>query len=245
LIFITKTFIKIILIISIILLTNNQITTAEPIFYLNEEQQYNSILCIDERNYITTNFLYENFTISYQQLIPYDIYIFKSNETQFILHGSNLIDRNNNLLDENVPVIIEKNNKIYIPIYLLLYFNHEIHFDIINNTILINSPNTKLELEKSQWKNLGLFECTAYSPDPSENGGWSTTFSGTPIIPYYSIAVDPNIIPLGTKLYVEGWGYGIAEDTGGAIKGNRLDLCMYSWETNNWGRKNCQIYEIP
>ena len=38
------------------------------------------------------------------------------------------------------------------------------------------------------------------------------------------IAVDPNVIPLGSKVFVEGYGYAIAADTGGAIKGNKIDV---------------------
>ena len=83
-------------------------------------------------------------------------------------------------------------------------------------------------------------EATAYALDgitatgtvPKRvEGGWST------------IAVDPRVIPYGTKVYVENYGYAIAEDTGGAIKGNRVDLYMNSVSAaRSWGRRNVTIY---
>ena len=56
------------------------------------------------------------------------------------------------------------------------------------------------------------------------------------------IAVDPSVIPLGTKVHVEGYGYAVAGDTGGAIKGNKIDVFFSS--TNDafkWGRKDVKI----
>ena len=60
---------------------------------------------------------------------------------------------------------------------------------------------------------------------------------------YSTIAVDPRVIPLGTKLWVDGYGYAIAEDVGGAIKGNRIDLYFNSSsQTWDWGARNVDIY---
>ncbi|MDK2600563.1 3D domain-containing protein [Bacillus stercoris] len=55
------------------------------------------------------------------------------------------------------------------------------------------------------------------------------------------VAVDPNVIPLGTKVYVPGYGYAVAADTGGAINGNKMDLHFATEEqANNWGEELCQ-----
>lgn len=56
------------------------------------------------------------------------------------------------------------------------------------------------------------------------------------------IAVDPSVIPLGTKVYVEGYGYATAEDIGGAIKGNRIDLHVPTKkEAYSWGRRTVDV----
>jgi 3D (Asp-Asp-Asp) domain-containing protein len=56
-------------------------------------------------------------------------------------------------------------------------------------------------------------------------------------------AVDPRIIPLGSKLYIEGYGYAVAGDTGGAIKGGRIDLCFNTYsEAIRYGRHTVTVY---
>ncbi|MGS0745676.1 3D domain-containing protein [Syntrophomonas erecta subsp. sporosyntropha] len=57
------------------------------------------------------------------------------------------------------------------------------------------------------------------------------------------VAVDPAVIALGTRLYIEGYGFAVASDTGGSIKGDRLDLFME--ERNqclSWGRRKTKVY---
>ena len=90
---------------------------------------------------------------------------------------------------------------------------------------------------------------TAYSTHPSENGGYTVSAMGN-TLGHGIVAVDPSVIPLGSKVYVEAadgsWVYGVAsaEDTGGAIKGNRIDLCYEGSvsEVNNFGIRSCVVY---
>ena len=88
-------------------------------------------------------------------------------------------------------------------------------------------------------------EATAYT---CEGSSWNTTATGT-TARYGEIAVDPSVIPLGSRLYVtcdDGYCvYGVctAEDTGGAIKGNRIDLYFDTYnECINFGRRQCMVY---
>jgi uncharacterized protein YabE (DUF348 family) len=109
--------------------------------------------------------------------------------------------------------------------------------------------------EKVIYKNSIRMRATAYTSDYESTGkepgssGFGITASGTVARRnsdnYSSVAVDPRVIPLGTKLYVEGYGYAVAEDTGGAIKGNRIDLFFNSGsEVDNWGVKWINVYVI-
>lgn len=62
---------------------------------------------------------------------------------------------------------------------------------------------------------------------------------------YGTCAVDPKVIPYGTKLYVEGYGTAVANDCGGAVKGHIIDLYMRSTkECFSWGRRNKKVYVL-
>lgn len=83
-------------------------------------------------------------------------------------------------------------------------------------------------------------EATAYLPSDGEGHG--ITYSGIPAR-YGVVAVDPRVIPLGTRVYVPGYGVALAADTGGAIKGNRIDLCMeVARDAWNFGRRMVEVY---
>jgi 3D (Asp-Asp-Asp) domain-containing protein len=87
-----------------------------------------------------------------------------------------------------------------------------------------------------------MIEMTATGYGPSGNGRYGM-HTATGIRPRYGIvAVDPRIIPLGTKLFVEGYGYAIAADTGSAIKGMRIDLFYESdGRASQVGRKKVRV----
>lgn len=89
------------------------------------------------------------------------------------------------------------------------------------------------------------FQATAYYCEPY---AWNTTFTGTEAR-VGAIAVDPNFIPLGTKMYIVSadgayvYGYCTAEDTGGAIKGKIVDLYFNTYdECIQFGRRDVKIY---
>ncbi|MEK7018050.1 cell wall-binding protein EntC [Bacillus sp. FSL R9-9410] len=107
------------------------------------------------------------------------------------------------------------------------------------------------ETEKNTQSSSREFQvvATAYTADPLENGykagdqvksAMGHNLTANPNMKL--IAVDPSVIPLGSKVWVEGYGVAIAGDTGGAIKGNKIDVLMPDKGTSsNWGRQTVTV----
>lgn len=86
-------------------------------------------------------------------------------------------------------------------------------------------------------------EASAYLPSDGDGNG--ITASGLPAT-HGVVAVDPDVIPLGTKVYIPGYGVAIAADTGGMIEGYMIDLCMEDyWSAIQFGRRDIDVYILP
>jgi len=71
--------------------------------------------------------------------------------------------------------------------------------------------------------------------------GYNTASGTAP--EYGTVAVDPGVIPMGSRLYVEGYGHATALDTGSAINGNRIDVFLESHsEASRWGVRSVRVY---
>lgn len=83
-------------------------------------------------------------------------------------------------------------------------------------------------------------EATAYSSEETDSRTATGRATGFGVV-----AVDPKVIPLGTKLYIEGYGFAVAGDTGGAIKGMKIDLGMRNLaECRKFGRRKVRVHVL-
>ena len=121
----------------------------------------------------------------------------------------------------------------------------EITKDPVKEVVEVGTKKGTVAPNGKDAKRVIVMQATAYDPTAG-----SKTAMGTRAR-VGAVAVDPKVIPLGSKLYIESmdgfasYGYATAEDTGGAIKGNRIDLYYNSnAEANRFGRRNVKVYVL-
>lgn len=87
-------------------------------------------------------------------------------------------------------------------------------------------------------------EATAYYPGPESTGKFADGYTAIGLRAGHGIiAVDPKVIPLRTRVYIPNYGFAIAGDVGGAIKGNIIDLCFETYrEAIQFGRRKVDLY---
>ena len=93
---------------------------------------------------------------------------------------------------------------------------------------------------KVSYRMMKNMEATAYTLEGGDGDG--VTSIG--LVPKHGIiAVDPDVIPYGTRVYIPGYGFAVAGDTGGSIVGNRIDLFMENhYDAISFGRRNVEMY---
>ncbi|MGI6467652.1 MAG: DUF348 domain-containing protein [Syntrophomonadaceae bacterium] len=101
----------------------------------------------------------------------------------------------------------------------------------VGNITTVSRGNLRLDFKQAMYARASAYTYT----------GRNTATGTKPAVG--TIAVDPAVIPLGSRLYVEGYGYGTACDTGGAVRGNRIDLFMEDHaQCMKWGVRTVKLY---
>ena len=127
-------------------------------------------------------------------------------------------------------------------------FQHEYELNEILRAELSTINTTISDLKQEEYKliYIGDYTITHYCVEATQHicgTGTGLTAIGTQVTAGKTIAVDPKVIPYGTKVYIEGYGWRIAEDCGGAIKGNHIDVAVEShYDAINMGTKTSGVW---
>lgn len=133
---------------------------------------------------------------------------------------------------------------------LVTYYNgQEAKREIVKMETLVQPVNKVIAMgditsvsrggQRLDFKEALFMEATAYTYTGSHTATGNNPAVGM-------VAVDPTVIPLGSKMYIEGYGYAWAADTGGLVKGNVIDVFLEEHsQCVNWGRKTVKVYILP
>jgi len=117
--------------------------------------------------------------------------------------------------------------------------------DPVDELVLMGNEGYQTSRHKFERGRVLEMNASAYDPSPTTIPGTCGRTAMGLRAGYGVVAVDPRVIPLGSLVYVEGYGFAIAADTGGAIKGNRIDLCYDMRSTAlQFGRKRVKVHVL-
>ena len=179
---------------------------------------------------------------------------------------SEITTENNNMDKGTSRVVREGKDGIRERIYKVIYEDgKEVLRELVDDVIALAPVNKIIEYgtvlnfktsrgETVRYKKVLNMEATAYTASYNDTGknpgdaGFGITYTGKKVKEGI-IAVDPSVIPLGTRVYVEclgntpDYGFAVAEDIGSAIKGNVIDLYFDNQEeVAKWGRRSVRVY---
>lgn len=122
--------------------------------------------------------------------------------------------------------------------------NREVLSEPVPEIVEVGTGNNLNMIETSRgfvrYRSARTVEASAYTM--AEGSGTGLTSTG--VVPYHGVvAVDPDVIPYGTRMYIPGYGFAVAADCGGAINGDTIDLFMEDYgDAISWGRRDVTVY---
>ncbi|MFH1825105.1 MAG: 3D domain-containing protein [Candidatus Firestonebacteria bacterium] len=148
----------------------------------------------------------------------------------------------NGFIEKEVKVLYHDHKEIWRKI-----FNISNHKKPKNCKIVVGLSSKKrmyMLTKKVKASKVIVMRATGYYPGPEDCGPYADGLTSIGYLAGYGVvAVDPKIIPLKSKLYINGYGLAIAADVGGAIKGNKIDLCFDTYkESSSFQPKNVKVY---
>lgn len=107
-----------------------------------------------------------------------------------------------------------------------IWAKNQVDKDYIENELKsLKEAQKKYEMTQTKKEYIGDFKLTGYCPCYSCSEGWGTqTASGNRANAGVTVAADTRILPLGTRIYIEGVGERIVQDVGGGVRGNHIDV---------------------